>query len=44
MVTGCGGQALGQHSRMIEQPGIVIQMAANEPLHTLPERQVLLPT
>ena len=32
-------QALANHSRMIEQPGIVVQMGANEPLNTEPERQ-----
>lgn len=32
-------QALAHHSRMIEQPGIVVQMGANEPLNTEPERQ-----
>jgi WD40 repeat protein len=32
-------QALAAHSRMIEQPGLVIQMGANEPKDTLPELQ-----
>jgi hypothetical protein len=32
-------QALSHHSRMIEQPGIVVQMGANEPPATEPERQ-----
>jgi hypothetical protein len=32
-------QALSHHSRMIEQPGIVVQMGANEPPDTEPERQ-----
>jgi len=32
-------QALAAHSRMIEQPGLVIQMGANEPKNTLPEVQ-----
>ena len=32
-------QALAAHSRMIEQPGLVIQMGANEPKDTLPEVQ-----
>ena len=32
-------QALSPHSCMIEQPGLVIQMGANEPKGTLPEKQ-----